>query len=67
MDYLEHRDRALADNEDLQEGLLKVKVQRYWHHDKKGDKRMAQAYLRQANELANKYGLQDFLSNLLNV
>ena len=70
MDYLEHRDRALADNEDLQEKLLEITVKRYLYHDgrhRDKDKRMAQSYLRRANELAAKYGLKGYLKDLLNV
>ena len=65
MDHLEHK--TLADNEDLQERLLGVVVQRYQYHDDEGDRRLARLYLERANELAAKYGLQQFLRNLLNV
>ena len=68
MDWEKHRDKSLADNEELQELLLEVMVKRYWHHDKKRgakDKGLAQSYLRRANELAHKYDLLDFLKNLL--
>ena len=69
MGAVKYVESGLADNEDLQEKLLEVTVKRYLYHDNKHrskDKRMAQSYLRRANELAAKYDLQQFLRNLLN-
>ena len=56
----------MKNEEHWQEKLLRVVVQRYQYHDDEGNKRLAFLYLERANEVAAKYGLQQFLRNLLN-